>query len=306
MRIKEVCERTGLTDRAVRLYIDNGLVAPKQECNYMGRRSFVFSEEDIRILEAVATLRRADFSIADIIKMQLSPECLPDVVACHRKKLEEEITTKKNILFSLESYDDHSQKNYFDLATAISSSASRISIPKEDSGMNLKDIKQIIKKRLSVLVSLIILLFSLFSIASKVIKIVFARMIISQSGGYSMEYRWDISSINEHMVIFFSVIALAAGVIPLVVYLAGGKRYWLIVSISFCLLAAVLLAIMPSADAGNFYRYEYLTYSGLFKNVIGKSNVIPFIIKLIKYVPIAISCVVSGIGFFRHKPYEEE
>jgi len=29
MRIKEVCERTGLTDRAIRLYMENGLVSPK-------------------------------------------------------------------------------------------------------------------------------------------------------------------------------------------------------------------------------------------------------------------------------------
>ena len=65
MRIKDVCERTGLTDRAIRLYMESGLVVPKQDYNYMGRRSISFSEEDVRILEAVAILRRAEFFLAD-------------------------------------------------------------------------------------------------------------------------------------------------------------------------------------------------------------------------------------------------
>ncbi len=57
MQIKEVTARTGLTDRAIRLYIENGLVRPRQEFNYAGRRSISFDEEDVRTLEAVATLR---------------------------------------------------------------------------------------------------------------------------------------------------------------------------------------------------------------------------------------------------------
>ena len=36
MQIKEVTARTGLTDRAIRLYIENGLVRPRQEFNYAG------------------------------------------------------------------------------------------------------------------------------------------------------------------------------------------------------------------------------------------------------------------------------
>ena len=50
MKMKEVCEKTGLTDRAVRLYIENGLVSPKYNENYMGRRNIDFSLE-LRIQE---------------------------------------------------------------------------------------------------------------------------------------------------------------------------------------------------------------------------------------------------------------
>lgn len=38
MKIKEVCEKTGLTDRAIRYYIENGLVFPDKNENYAGHR----------------------------------------------------------------------------------------------------------------------------------------------------------------------------------------------------------------------------------------------------------------------------
>ena len=42
MKIKEVIEKTGLTDRAVRLYIDEGLTSPSIEESYNGRKSIDF------------------------------------------------------------------------------------------------------------------------------------------------------------------------------------------------------------------------------------------------------------------------
>ncbi len=66
MRMKDVLARTGLTDRAVRLYIENGLLSPRQESNYAGRKSIEFSEEDVETLEVIATLRKSGFSLSPI------------------------------------------------------------------------------------------------------------------------------------------------------------------------------------------------------------------------------------------------
>lgn len=66
MKIKEAIERTGLTDRAIRLYIDNGLFTPSIEESFSGRKSIEFSESDIERLNNIAMLRKAEFSIADI------------------------------------------------------------------------------------------------------------------------------------------------------------------------------------------------------------------------------------------------
>lgn len=73
MRMKDMIERTGLTDRAVRLYIEEGLLTPRQESSYSGRRSFEFSEEDAQQLETISTLRRAGFSVAAIREMLMTP-----------------------------------------------------------------------------------------------------------------------------------------------------------------------------------------------------------------------------------------
>lgn len=66
MKIKDVIEQTGLTDKAIRLYISNGLVAPSIEENYSGRKSIDFSDADVERLKNIALLRKAGFSISDI------------------------------------------------------------------------------------------------------------------------------------------------------------------------------------------------------------------------------------------------
>ena len=47
MKIKEVISQTGLTDRAIRLYIENGLVTPENEKSYNGRNNYKFTQTDI-------------------------------------------------------------------------------------------------------------------------------------------------------------------------------------------------------------------------------------------------------------------
>ena len=297
MRMKEVCERTGLTDRAIRLYVESGLVTPRQESNYMGRRSLTFCEEDVRVLEAVATLRRADFSIADIIRMQQCPDSLPDIVADQRRRLAQEIATKESILRSLKQYDVHTQKDYCDLAAAIANSASRNSIPKEDSRMNLKELKRIIRKRLPSVIALVFLLSLAFRTA-------FAEIIIGTGGKYTMQYQWDAAAIGEHAVLLLSVVALLGGVVTLLVYLAGGKRYCSIIAVAFCAAAVACLLFLPSADVQKLYSLEFLTYR-YSAGPLYYYKIPAFIIKAVKYVPIIVGAALSYMGYVLDQPIEE-
>ena len=95
MRMKDVCARTGLTDRAVRLYIENGLLQPNEEINYAGRRTIHFSEDDVSTLEAITTLRKADFSIVDIREMQKTPSNIHSILDLHRHKIAEDIENNR-------------------------------------------------------------------------------------------------------------------------------------------------------------------------------------------------------------------
>lgn len=93
MKIKEMCELTGLTDKTVRFYIDNGLITPECKENYLGRRSFTFSKQNLSELEDIATLRKAGFSVAQIKEIQnekeKSREIIPQLIALKEKQIEE-------------------------------------------------------------------------------------------------------------------------------------------------------------------------------------------------------------------------
>lgn len=73
MRMKAVCEATGLTDRAVRYYIEEGLIAPDYTESYTGRKTFDFTESDIRQLRDIAVLRKFEFTVEEIRTMLHDP-----------------------------------------------------------------------------------------------------------------------------------------------------------------------------------------------------------------------------------------
>ena len=86
MKLKEVCDRTGLTKRTVRFYEEKELLVP-QKTYKNGREYREYSEEDIARLEDIATLRRARFTIQEIKRMDSQPEEIPDVFVTYREGL---------------------------------------------------------------------------------------------------------------------------------------------------------------------------------------------------------------------------
>ena len=76
MKIKAVCEMTGLTDRAVRYYIEEQLISPEYTENYLGRKSFEFTEDDVQQLQDISVLRKFGFSIAEIKEMYANPDLI--------------------------------------------------------------------------------------------------------------------------------------------------------------------------------------------------------------------------------------
>ena len=98
MKIKEVCEKTKLTSRTVRLYIEEKLISPKYNENYLGRKAYSFSDEDVKKLLDIATLRKFGFSIIEIRQIIESKEnsILIIKAICDRKAKTIQNETKRN------------------------------------------------------------------------------------------------------------------------------------------------------------------------------------------------------------------
>ena len=86
MKLKEVCEKTGLTKRTVRFYEEIALFSP-QKTYKNGREYREYSEEDVARLQDIATLRKARFTIQEIKQMEAQPEDTPEVFAAYREGL---------------------------------------------------------------------------------------------------------------------------------------------------------------------------------------------------------------------------
>lgn len=64
-RMKDVIYQTGLSEKAIRLYVQKNLIFPEKE-EASGRTNLFFKEEEIEILKRIAILRSLDFSLAEV------------------------------------------------------------------------------------------------------------------------------------------------------------------------------------------------------------------------------------------------
>ena len=102
MKMKDVIAKTGLTDRAIRLYIENGLVSPSYRESYTGRRNIDFTEEDVEELSNIAILRKAGFSISEIKELRVDEQSCRRVLNEFMMKTSERIRNDKEVLEKLE------------------------------------------------------------------------------------------------------------------------------------------------------------------------------------------------------------
>ena len=86
MKLKEICERTGLTKRTVRFYDQKELLSP-QKTYKNGREYRDYTEDDVVRLQDIATLRRARFTIQEIKQMENRPEDMQKVFSSYRAGL---------------------------------------------------------------------------------------------------------------------------------------------------------------------------------------------------------------------------
>lgn len=132
MKMKAVCEATGLTDRTVRYYIEEGLISPVFTENYLGRKTFDFSESNIKALCDIAVLRKFGFSILEIKEMLLHPEEIPRIVSDLQQRKQAHIDEETELLKALSRLNTARAYTVPELADNLSEPVANTPLPKED------------------------------------------------------------------------------------------------------------------------------------------------------------------------------
>ena len=132
MKVREVMTQTGLTDRAIRLYIENELVRPECSESFNGRKSIEFSESDVEQLKNIALLRKANFTILGIKTLQAGGEEARIALENHITKLREDIENNTRVLEALEGFDNDEEVNIKTVCNKIGDYVAANKVPSED------------------------------------------------------------------------------------------------------------------------------------------------------------------------------
>ena len=131
MKIKQICELTGLTDRAVRFYIEEGLASPAYTENYLGRRSFDFTEEDAAHLTSIATLRKFGFTVEEIRRMIADPQAIRGIIGDVQARKETAVQQEAENLAALARLEADRDYTVAELAQALNEPVREVTAPEE-------------------------------------------------------------------------------------------------------------------------------------------------------------------------------
>lgn len=178
LRIKEVCKKTGLTDKAVRLYINNELIYPDFQEGYNGRKNYNFSEDDVSLLKKIALLRRYNFSIQTIKEMLDDNDCIPEVLENHLFNTKQTLAESSMVLTNLYNAQNNSVSNLDELCDVLSQNLE----PDEFDFMNtINDAWNKIKNKIPLLISVIALGVVIAIILLAVITVLLTKLFLSFS-----------------------------------------------------------------------------------------------------------------------------
>ena len=235
MKIKEVCERTGLTDRAVRHYIEEKLIAPEYSENYLGRKTFYFTEADVRTLLDIAVLRRIGFSVPDIRAIENDPNSSTARIDALRKQKQNMISTEQACLDALNTLENRSY-SLEDLASALRQSAAKKPLPNEDSRVTAKTVL----KR----ISLILWNTVRFILTAFFLLVPFSWLLHNMYSRWNGQYLYP-HLIDSHYVVFLtllpSLLILLVLIIDHVFALLKGKFKVIVYIVAFVVCTGLML-----------------------------------------------------------------
>ena len=120
MKIKTVCDITGLTDRTIRYYIEEQLISPAYTENYLGRKSFDFSQEDIDALKNISVLSKFDFTIDEIRQIIVDANSSTAIILNVMQRTEEIVSVGEEKLQVLSELNNERTYTLKELAAELS------------------------------------------------------------------------------------------------------------------------------------------------------------------------------------------
>ena len=120
MKIKSVCELTGLTDRTIRYYIEEKLISPLYTENYLGRKTYNFSDRDIKDLNDIAVLRKFDFTLDEIKLVINDAETSKEILSNVKDRTAQTVLDSQNKLSVLSQINTEKIYTVAELADVLS------------------------------------------------------------------------------------------------------------------------------------------------------------------------------------------
>ena len=120
MRMKELSELTGLSDRTIRFYISDGIFVPEKYTeDYQGRRSFDFTENDATLLKRIAVLRKYGFSLKDIKSLMDDDASVNELLNAHIYELKQDVNSDIEIINSMVNVSIENPQNIIELCDML-------------------------------------------------------------------------------------------------------------------------------------------------------------------------------------------
>lgn len=135
MKIKEVCKQTGLTERTIRYYVEEALVAPEVSVRN-GREYREYSAKDVEELHTIAGLRKLFFTIDEIKDMQQRPERIQEVLSAYKLKLATDAKAKAAIVDALDGIMPGELRDAASVANRLKAMSEKLPLPQRDINPN--------------------------------------------------------------------------------------------------------------------------------------------------------------------------
>lgn len=146
MKRKEICEKTGLTPKALRLYEEKELIQPKVDsAGHNHIRDY--SPEDLQRLTTISMLRRALFTLAEIKEMLDSPKSIQVIYPEYLQWLRQQKTQLDQLLEVSASIDIAAVRTADELTEKIKAAAERMPLPVTDVHFNFRKLDELEDKR---------------------------------------------------------------------------------------------------------------------------------------------------------------